>query len=308
MGTICSLALSVLFVAARNLNARKNRRVKTLAWASNRLRSHLTLTANRIFRSIHVCVSIRRSKRTNERTKFGWKKQKKRRERETKKATCWLAAVSLLCWPLMLLSELSWVVVVVNSRALRSNCFAPNLAARAKTTRSFCPWRATNNQQPSKQLAYKQSKRKSNHKTAMSWTNNQPTKKEQLTNQTQTKTKRFLFFSLCRSLFPLAISSRPMKQWLHQLCVCALWTHTHIYTDVPTVSVVQREYSIVEGSPLSISCQVDSNPPPNIVNWRLVSDGKLTTNTNNEQKSLDWKQKIGLAVNEKTHTQRAHKV
>lgn len=44
--------------------------------------------------------------------------------------------------------------------------------------------------------------------------------------------------------------------------------------DVPTVSVVQREYSIVEGSPLSISCQVDSNPPPNIVNWRLVSDGK----------------------------------
>lgn len=44
--------------------------------------------------------------------------------------------------------------------------------------------------------------------------------------------------------------------------------------DVPTVSVVQREYSIVEGSPLSISCQVDSNPPPNIINWRLVTEGK----------------------------------
>lgn len=46
-------------------------------------------------------------------------------------------------------------------------------------------------------------------------------------------------------------------------------------TDVPTVTVHQREYSIVEGSPLSISCHVDSNPPPNLVNWRLVSDGKF---------------------------------
>ena len=43
---------------------------------------------------------------------------------------------------------------------------------------------------------------------------------------------------------------------------------------MPSVSVVQREYSIVEGSPLSISCQVDANPPPNLVNWRLVSDGE----------------------------------
>lgn len=48
-------------------------------------------------------------------------------------------------------------------------------------------------------------------------------------------------------------------------------------TDVPTVSVVQREYSIVEGSPLSISCQVDANPPPNIVNWRLVTDSEYNT-------------------------------
>lgn len=43
--------------------------------------------------------------------------------------------------------------------------------------------------------------------------------------------------------------------------------------DLPTVSVLQREYSIVEGSPLSINCQVDSNPAPTIISWRSATVG-----------------------------------
>lgn len=48
------------------------------------------------------------------------------------------------------------------------------------------------------------------------------------------------------------------------------------FPDVPTVSVAQKEHSIVEGSPLSVNCQVDANPAPTLVSWRpLLAEGEF---------------------------------